>query len=327
MRRGARTAVWITLMVLIPFGVLLVRELAQHKAITLKGAIIRKDSDPRKEMPIADVVVTANRLMAASESRSDASGFFSLALQRRVRHGEPITLHFRHPDYKPLDVKDYAGDQLYVAHLEPAKPEVRPQVSGPGVVISNVVARYSIKSATSANVGSAVKSFEIVNQGNVRCNGQPPCSPDGKWKAAIESVSLDAGDGNEFRNARASCIAGPCPFTKIESDNFAENGRYLNVSVRNWSDTATFLVEAEVFHTLKGDVARQSYPVIFGDGLNFTMPANAEGVTIMADVNGTSVIFPLGPNLFLSWASCNSRVNKDQTKVFRCALKPGYKFP
>jgi hypothetical protein len=67
--------------------------------------------------------------------------------------------------------------------------------------------------------------------------------------------------------------------------------------------------------------------VIFGDGLNFTMPANAEGVTIMADVNGTSVIFPLGPNLFLSWASCNSRVNKDQTKVFRCALKPGYKFP
>jgi hypothetical protein len=195
------------------------------------------------------------------------------------------------------------------------------------VVISNVVARYSIKSATSANVGSAVKSFEIVNQGNVRCNGQPPCSPDGKWKAAIESVSLDAGDGNEFRNARASCIAGPCPFTKIESDNFAENGRYLNVSVRNWSDTATFLVEAEVFHTLKGDVARQSYPVIFGDGLNFTMPANAEGVTIMADVNGTSVIFPLGPNLFLSWASCNSRVNKDQTKVFRCALKPGYKFP
>jgi len=327
MRRGARTALWVVLLSLVPFAIVWVRSLSQHKALTLKGVVIRQDNDPRKEMPVADVAVTADTRLHLSPAISDSSGFFGLALQRSVRHGDPITLHFRHPDYKPLDLKDYAGDQLYVAHLQPLKPESRPQVSGPEVVVANVVARYSVKAATSANVGSAVKSFEVINRGNVPCNGQPPCSPDGKWKAAIESVTLDAGEGNEFRNARASCVAGPCPFTKIESDNFAENGRYLNIAVRNWSDTATFLVEAEVFHTLQGDVARQSYPVIFGDGLNFTMPANAEGVTIMADVNGASIIFPLGPRMLLSWATCNSRVNKDQTKVFRCVLKPGYRFP
>ena len=50
------------------------------------------------------------------------------------------------------------------------------------------------------------------------------------------SASMDAGEGNEFRNARTSCIAGPCPFTKIEDEDFAQNGRTINVSARNWSD-------------------------------------------------------------------------------------------
>ena len=41
---------------------------------------------------------------------------------------------------------------------------------------------------------------------------------------------------------------------------------------------------------------------------------------------GRSIIFPLGPSLFLSWANCNGRVNPDQTRVYRCELKPGYRF-
>ena len=70
-----------------------------------------------------------------------------------------------------------------------------------------------------------------------------------------------------------------------------------------------------------------SYPVTFGQALNFTMPAAAEGITIQAEVSREAIIYPLGPNLYLSWADCNTRINKDQTKVFRCELKPGYKFP
>jgi hypothetical protein len=50
-------------------------------------------------------------------------------------------------------------------------------------------------------------------------------------------------------------------------------------------------------------------------------------VSIQADVNGETIVFPLGPALILSWADCNVRINKDQTRVFRCELKPGYRWP
>jgi len=93
-----------------------------------------------------------------------------------------------------------------------------------------------------------------------------------------------------------------------------------------WSDTATFLVEAEVVHPMQSDVVRNSYPVIFGDALNFTLPPAAEGVSIQAELNGETIVFPLGPALILSWADCNARINPDQTRVYRCELKPGYRW-
>jgi hypothetical protein len=221
---------------------------------------------------------------------------------------------------------EFVGDKLYVAHLMPVLHEAHAP-NHPDITVSNVTARYSIKSTTAVNVGSRVTTFEVANTGNVPCKKQPPCSPDGKWKASMGSATLDAGEGYEFRNARTSCIAGPCPFTKIEDEDFSQNGRTINVSARNWSDTATFLLEAEVFHPMVSDMVRTSYPVKFGQALNFTVPGSAEGVTIQAEINGEAITFPLGPNLYLSWADCNARVNIDQTKVFRCELKPGYRFP
>ena len=68
----------------------------------------------------------------------------------------------------------------------------------PQIVVSNIRVRYTINSRTETNVGSAVKTFQVVNKGNVPCNHQSPCSPDGKWKASSASVSLDAGADNTF---------------------------------------------------------------------------------------------------------------------------------
>jgi len=85
-------------------------------------------------------------------------------------------------------------------------------------------------------------------------------------------------------------------------------------------------VEAEVYQSIVSDVRRQSYPVIFGRALSFTLPQGAEGVSIEADLNGTLIVFPLGPMLSLSWADCQVLVNKDETRVYRCELKPGYRF-
>jgi hypothetical protein len=175
-------------------------------------------------------------------------------------------------------------------------------------------------------VGTAVKSFEVVNTGNVPCNKQPPCAPGGKWKATVGNFSLDAGEGNQFRNARVSCIAGPCPFTKIDQETYSGDRRHFNIAVLNWSDTVTYLVEAEVVHPMTSDMVRETYPVIFGRALNFSLPALAEGASIEAEVQGDPIVFPLGPGLFLRWADCQMVVDRDLSKNYRCELKPGYQF-
>ena len=306
----------------------LLTHLVNQHPIYIRGAVVASAPDPTKELPVADVEVTVIGGPPATAIRTDASGAFNIpiSLPRRMRLGLRVSLNFRHPDYEPLDLPGVTGDQLYIAHLTPLPRVALTPVHGPEVKIANVVAKYSMNTTTVVNIGSAVKSFQVVNAGNVPCKGRPPCSPDGKWKAAIGTAVLDAGHGNEFRNARASCIAGPCPFTKIEDNNFARDSRSLRASALNWSDTATFLLEAEVYKPVVSDILRQSYPVTFERALTFTLPAGAEGVSIEAELNGSMIVFPLGPTLFLTWANCQFLVNKDQTKVYRCELKPGYRF-
>jgi hypothetical protein len=311
-------------------GVLAAVLVAIHKAqpITIKGAVLSRDTDPQKQLPIADVQITGTDGSVISTSSSDSAGFFSLTLRRGLRRRQPLILRFRHRDYQPLDLNEFVGDKIYIARMVPVSHETKAhgQSDHGDVTVANVRVRYSVKATTEADVGSAVKTFQVVNTGDVPCKGRHPCSPDGKWKAALSSTSLDAGDGNEFRNARASCIAGPCPFARVEFEDLSRGGRKVNVSVRNWSDTTTFLVEAEVVHPMVSDLVRESYPVIFGQTLNFSLPLLAEGPSIEAEINGDSIVFPLGPDLFLSWADCHVRVDKDQAKAYRCELKPGYRF-
>ncbi len=307
-------------------SLLYVRHL-RRATIQVAGAVITQNEDPRKELPIAGVEVTASDGVAVTRIKSDASGSFAFRFRKRLLRGRPtVKLTFKHPDYQPKEMTARVAGDITVAKLLPLALPKRVDTGGAKQTIGNVVVRYSIKAANVLNVGSAVRSFEIENIGNVPCSGKPPCSPDGKWKAATGSASLDAGGGNEFRNARASCIAGPCPFTKIDTEDLTHPGRTLSVSALAWSDTATFLVEAEVVHPMVSDVVRNSYPVIFGDALNFTLPPAAEGVSLQAEVNGQSIVFPLGPALLLSWADCNARSNPDETRVYRCELKPGYRW-
>ena len=309
-------------------AIILLAHFVNQNPVYIRGAVVASDPDPAKELPVADVEVTVVSGSETNAVHTDASGFFKIPvpLRRRVRLGQPVTLTFRHPEYQPLDLHSVAEDNLYIAHLTPLARAPLTPVHGPEVKIGNVVARYSINTTSVVNVGSAARSFQVVNTGNVPCNGHLPCSPDGKWKAAVGTAVLDAGSGNEFHNARASCIAGPCPFTRIQDNNFSRDSRTLRVTALNWSDTATFLVEAEVYKSMVRDVLRRSYPVTFDRALTFTLPPAAEGVSIEAELNGTMIVFPLGPRLFLSWADCQFLVNKDQTQVYRCELRSGYRF-
>ncbi len=317
------------------------RLISERLSVPIEGAVIQRDADPKKELPIADVVVTASDGVRSAATRSDAAGYFKLVLNKRVLSDLPIRVTFRNPRYEPLDLTVQTGrfqtpEQLYVAAMVPIVPKVvvppgpksPARAARPLTQVSNIRVRYTINIRAQTNVGSAVRTFEVVNQGNVPCDHHFPCSPDGKWKATSETVSLDAGADNTFGNITASCIAGPCPFTRIDSSGFIHGGRNIRVTALNWSDTATFLMEAEVYHTAINSEVRELYPVKFGETLNFTLPPTQEGVSLEAEVDGAPMVFPLGPNLSLSWATCNVRTGPEQEKtaVYRCELKPGFRF-
>jgi hypothetical protein len=309
-------------------ALLLIVALLRHalKPVTVEGAVVQLSADTKRQSPIVDVSVTASGNLAAAPCTSDFSGYFRLTLRPWVKRGQPITLTFRHPDYVPVTLKGTVGDGLYVVRMASIHPDDGGPPNRPSTVISNVVVRYFMETTTSENIGSEVKLFQVANTSNVPCNHAPVCSPDNRWKAADVSFSLDAGAGNEFRNARVSCIAGPCPFTRIESDQFSAGGRTISVIIRNWSDTTTFALQAEVFRVQVNDIVRQYYPVIIGHMLNFTPPPNATGLTIEAELNGTEIDFPLGPDPVMSWAKCKVSALNDGARVYRCELEPGYQF-
>ncbi|HTQ97458.1 MAG TPA: hypothetical protein VMH89_11670, partial [Candidatus Acidoferrum sp.] len=209
-----------------------------QRLIVLQGAIMVDDTDTHKERPIAGVEVTATDRTQSISVKSDPSGLFLIPLKDGTRRGTPITLQFKHADYRDLDLKEFVGNKLYIVHMDP-EPVPALSEGRPLVVIGNVTIRYSVKTTTDANIGSEARTFQVENKGNVPCKNQNPCSPDGRWKAAMGSTTLDAGNGNQFKDSRISCIAGPCPFTRIESQRASKGGQILAVTVLNWSDTTT----------------------------------------------------------------------------------------
>ena len=300
--------------------------LHRRHPVVLKGTVLRDDKDPNKQVPIPDVEITAISGRENVTLKSDSAGFFQTTLPHSLRRHQPVKLEFRHQDYQPLTLDDFVADKLYIARMTPMPQPTPAQTHHRVITITNARVRYSTKATTEANVGSTVKTFEVANSGNVPCGARPPCSPNGQWKAAIASFVLDAGEGNEFKNVRVSCIAGPCPFTRIERESLSGDSAHLEISVRNWSDTTTFLVEAEVVHPMVSDLVRELYPVIFGRALNFSLPAAAEGPSIEAELDGEAIVFPLGPDLILRWADCHMTFDKDRSRTYRCELRPGYQF-
>ncbi len=293
------------------------------KSIT--GAVLRQDPDPGKQLPVANAQISLDGHLSEGAVTSDSAGKFQLMLRPGTRVGQMVTLRVRHPGYRPMELSEYLLDRLYVIRMVPISSGSDAGLAA-DMVLSDIRVRYATRSYISVNAGSALKTFEVINSGDVPCDRRGPCSPDGKWKAAIGGASLDAGENSAFHDVRLSCIAGPCPFTRIEKDSFSQGGSHIAVTIRNWSDTTTFLLEAEVTHTTSGDVILQSFPAIFDRTMSFTLPAAAQGPSIEAAIDGMEVVFPLGPSLDISWASCTVKTSSDGTKLYRCILKPGYRF-
>jgi hypothetical protein len=308
---------------IIAAAIVIVPTIGTVKFIT--GAVLVDDTDARKQLPIPTAEIcgeTGNRIAC---TLSDTTGFFRLTWPGRQWWGQALRLTFKQASYQPQTITETLTHQIYLARLPPARASQTSEADGPITNLANLRVRYSVKSTNTTEVGSSVKTFEVFNTANIPCSGKV-CSPDGRFAAMVGSFTMDAGPGQEFQNARISCLAGPCPFTRVEKDEFSRGGRIISGRVRVWADTATFLVEADVVRTALSDVIRQSYPSIFGQSMTFTLPPNGQGPSIQADVDGVTTVFPLGPALILSWATCNVQITANQSKLYRCVLKPDYRF-
>ena len=162
----------------------------------IKGAVLVRSDSVDKQAPIPHVRVSIAGGLARRDAWSSPTGLFELTLSNHLRVGQPITLQFRHPQYMPLDVTTFVSGSLLVVHMAPIGEFRGEEVSLALTMASNVKIRYTIKTTTLLNVGSTLKTFHVVNTGNVPCNDRYPCSPDGKWQAAVGSATLEALSGD-----------------------------------------------------------------------------------------------------------------------------------
>jgi hypothetical protein len=328
MTKTHKIAIWAALGIVVgALAVVITMKRSRFVGIrVLTGTVLTQDQDVNKQVPIPNTEITVVGGPAESSSKSDSAGLFVVRLRPGIFPGRIITLQFRHMGYQPLDLRTRAGDQLYIVRMQPIPRDARAKGETAEVGVSNIRVRYTVPSTNIVNVGSTVKTFQVANTANVPCDQRGPCSPDGKWKAAIASASLEAGDDSEFQDVRVSCVAGPCAFTKIEADHFSTGGRNVSVSVRNWSDTVSFLMEGEVVHNTVNDTVRVAYPVIYAQVMDFTLAATAKGPSIEAEINKADIVYPLGPTLTLPWAKCSITVVGGGAKLYRCEIMPGCRF-
>lgn len=296
-----------------------------HETV-VAGAVIVDDKDPRRQMPIPNVKVVGTVGSHRATTISDPSGYFKLTFPGVLTIGRRISLSFVSAAYEPAQLDASSSNQLFIARLAPVRQATTAVPAAKKHKISNVRIRYTVQTESFPDAGTAVRTFVVENTANIGCRGQLPCSPDGQWEATTGGYTLDAGEHNHFRNVRASCIAGACPFTRIESEALSQNGQMLHVTALNWGDTATFLVEADVVHSQISDMVRQSFPFEFGEGVSFTLPPRAVGPVIEAELDGQDTYFPLGPDLYLTWATCTGTPNPDRSTLYSCELKPDYSF-
>ena len=62
------------------------------RTIAIQGAVIRKDADVHKELPIAGVEVIATDGLMTVRTQSDAIGYFNLKFRENVWPGQTVTL-------------------------------------------------------------------------------------------------------------------------------------------------------------------------------------------------------------------------------------------
>ena len=72
--------------------------------MTIQGAVIRRDQDTERQLPIADALVTATHGRSVVNTRSDAAGYYHIKFPEVIWPGQNVVLSFTHSGYLPLDM-------------------------------------------------------------------------------------------------------------------------------------------------------------------------------------------------------------------------------
>ena len=92
--------------------------------VTLMGAVLRQDDNPRNQTPLANVTVTAVDGSVAVHGKSNSSGLFTVSIRPRLSDRRRIVLVFDTPGYQPLSMTVfYPADRLYIARMQPLTRE------------------------------------------------------------------------------------------------------------------------------------------------------------------------------------------------------------
>src|ERR1700678_839253 len=107
MTKGKRIAIWTIVGIAVLAAVAEFAYLKRRQPVTLRGAVLRQDQDPNRQLPLSDVQITAINALGSGTSISDSSGLFSLTLPKGLRRRQQVVLKFRRENYRPLDVNDF----------------------------------------------------------------------------------------------------------------------------------------------------------------------------------------------------------------------------
>ncbi len=186
-----RTVTWAGIGIVAILAITALRVFRHRALIAITGTVLREDPDVGRQIPIANAQVSLGGDLSDGVATTTPAGLFRLKLRPGVHVGDVATLLVRHSLYHPLDLSENLSDDLYILRMTPLRSNESSSVDAT-MVLADIRVRYATRSRVSVDAGSATKTFEVVNTGDVPCDPRGPCSPDGKWKAAIGGASLDA---------------------------------------------------------------------------------------------------------------------------------------
>lgn len=181
-------------------------------------------------------------------------------------------------------------------------------------VVGTVVLRLTF--ATEREVGPREIGVTSGNNRSSACQNAPHCSPDRKWRASLDGLTLDAGEGRVFRGAHVHCVGmGPelrAAVEELKSGNAQERivaaasensyahvcassqvvqapvdgARTINAQVLSWTRPTHFVLRATAVEP-QGTVDTTQKTMI-GPGQTFIVrvPPSASSAVILARACG-----------------------------------------